>query len=193
MRKEHVNMPDSSLELHIQWQTDLTVLSLRGDGAKIAPGVENALGMALPLAANTTAESKGIRCVWVAPDDWFVIAPQAQAATLEAQLRDALQGQHFAVTDVSSGYYKLSLAGSGARSMLAQGCPLDLHPSVFAAGQCAGSHFFKASVWLWPLTDAPHFELLVRRSFAAYVDALLNKASLGMHVKRSGAKIEAYE
>jgi sarcosine oxidase, subunit gamma len=192
MLKEHANMPDHSSSLHIQWQTDLSVLSLRGEGADIAQGVELALGVALPLQANTTHEQNGVRCVWVSPDDYFVISSNGQAAAHEVKLRQKLQGKHFAVTDVSSGYYRLSLSGSAACSMLAQGCPLDLHPSVFGLGQCAGSHFFKASLWLWRVSNAPRFDLLVRRSFAPYVDTLLRKASLEYAVERTGAEIEAY-
>jgi sarcosine oxidase, subunit gamma len=192
MQKEHVNMLDPSQHLHIQWQTDLTVLSLRGQGAAIAQGAEAALGMTLPLAANTTHEKNGLRYLWVAPDDWFVITPHSQASALEAKLRESLKGQHVAITDVSSGYYRLSLSGSAARSMLAQGCPLDVHASVFKPGQCAGSHFFKASLWLWLASDAPRFDLLVRRSFAPYVDTMLRKASLEYAIERAGAEIETY-
>jgi sarcosine oxidase, subunit gamma len=185
-------MHDQRLSLHIQWQTDLSVLSLRGVGADIAPNVELALGVTLPLKSNTTHERNGVRCVWVSPDDCFVLSAAGQAAAQEAKLREALQGKHFAVTDVSSGYACLSLSGTAARSVLAQGCPLDLHPSAFGIGQCAGSHFFKASVWLWLASDAPRFDVLVRRSFAPYVDALLRKASLEYRVERAGAKIGAY-
>lgn len=181
-------MLDSSL--HIHWQTDLTVLSLRGEGSKIAAAVERATGVAYPLAANTTQTKNGTRLVWISPDDCFVIAPPAQAEKLEANLRHALQAQHFAVTDVSSGYHLLTLAGSGARSLLAQGCPLDLHPSQMAIGQCAGSHFFKASLWLWLAANDPKFQLLVRRSFAPYVNTMIQKASLEVHVTHSGAEIE---
>jgi sarcosine oxidase, subunit gamma len=190
--KEHVNMHDHSPRLHIQWQTDLSVLSLRGESTDIAQGAEQALGLALPLEANTTDKREGVRCVWVSPDDWFVLGAAGQAAAQEAKLREALQGKHFAVTDVSSGYYILSLSGTAARALLAQGCPLDLHPSAFRFGQCAGSHFFKASVWLWLASETPRFDVLVRRSFAPYVDAMLGKASLEYQVERAGAKIEAY-
>lgn len=183
--------PDSST-LNIHWQTDLSVLSLRGEGSLIAQGAELALGLKLPNEANTTHEKNATRCVWVSPDDWFVLAEHGQAAQLESQLRQALSGQHFAVTDVSSGYYRLSLSGSAARTVLAQGCPLDLHASKFGTGQCAGSHFFKASVWLWLVSDAPRFDLLVRRSFAPYVDSMLRKVSLEHSIVRSGAKIESY-
>ena len=186
-------MHDLFQRLSIDWQTGLTVLSLRGEGESIAKGVERATGVALPLKANATVTHNGIRLVWVSPDDYFVIAPAGQAATLEAALRDALLGQHFAVTDVSSGYHLLSLTGSGARSMLAQGCPLDLHSEKWGSGQCAGSHFFKASLRLWCTSDEPVFELLVRRSFAPYVNTMIKKASLELEVSRSGMDIEAYE
>ena len=198
--------------LHIKWQTSLTVLSLRGEGTEIAAGVQRALGVELPLNPNTTNPNTpnpnttnpnttnpnpphahgDVRLVWVSPDDFFVLAPPAQAPRLEAALRDALAGQHCAVTDVSSGYHLLSLAGTAARSMLAQGCPLDLDPRSFGLGQCAGSHFFKASLWLWLASDEPRFELLVRRSFAPYVDNLLSKASLDCDVQRSGGEIETH-
>jgi sarcosine oxidase, subunit gamma len=185
-------MLDHSSSLHIHWQTDLSVLSLRGEGTELAQGAELALGVALPLQANTTHEHNGVRCVWVSPDDFFVISSNGQAEAQEAKLRQALQGKHFAVTDVSSGYYRLSLSGSAARSMLAQACPLDLHTSAFRIGQCAGSHFFKASLWLWLISDAPRFDLLVRRSFAPYVDTMLRKASLEYAIERAGAEIETY-
>jgi sarcosine oxidase, subunit gamma len=185
-------MLDHSSALHIQWQTDLSVLSLRGEGTDIAQDAELAIGVALPLQANTTHEHHGVRCIWVSPDDFFVISSNGLAEAQEAKLRQALQGKHFAVTDVSSGYYRLSLSGSATCSMLAQGCPLDLHSNVFSIGQCAGSHFFKASLWIWRVSDAPRFDLLVRRSFAPYVDALLRKASLEYAVQRAGAEIETY-
>ncbi len=185
-----------ALVLHLHWQTDLTVLSLRGEGSAMAAAVEQALGVPYPLVANTTQVKNSTRIVWVSPDDCFVIANSGQAEKLDASLRQSLQVQHFAVTDVSSGYHLLTLAGSGARSMLAQGCPLDLHPKNLSIDQCAGSHFFKASLWLWPVASEskvdPTYELLIRRSFAPYVDTMIKKASLELQVDRSGTEIEAY-
>ena len=89
------------------------------------------------------------RIVWAGPDDWFIIGPKNQADAVVAKFRTALAGQHHAATDVSSGYTVLHLSGKPVRDVLAQGCPLDLHPRVFKAGASAGSLFFKASIWLW--------------------------------------------
>ena len=162
------------------WREGLSIVNLRGNAEDPAfcEAVARALGGAtLPTKAGTTSESGVVRIVWAGPDDWFVLGPKGQAEALAERLREALAGLHHAVTDVSSGYTVLHLSGTPARDVLAQGCPLDLHPRVFASGACAGSHFFKASVWLWQTDEAPVYELLVRRSFTGYVWLMLERAS----------------
>lgn len=166
-------------EVQPTWQDTLTIINLRGnpDDSAFLSGVREASGLSLPTAACSTAGHADWRAVWAGPDDWFILGPAAQADALERSLRTRLNGQHFAVTDVSSGYMVLSLSGPGARQTLAQGCPLDLHPRVFAPGQAAGTHYFKASVWLWQTDDHPTFEVLVRRSFRDYVALMLARST----------------
>lgn len=170
------------------WRNGLSIVNLRGnpDDAAFRSGVLQALGLALPTQACTTVVSGALRLVWVGPDDWFVIGPQGEAATIEHRLRDALSGQHFAVTDVSSGYTVLQLSGQPVRDVLAQGCPLDLHPSVFRQDSSAGTLFFKASVWLWQTDAAPVYEMLVRNSFRGYVWLMLERCTpeCGLVIRR---------
>lgn len=171
--------PSTDQSLLAGWRSGLSILNLRGnaDDAAFRDGVARALGLALPTQACTSVASDTLRLVWVGPDDWFVIGPRGQAAALEAGLRQALAGQHVAVTDVSSGYTVLHLSGQPVRDVLAQGCPLDLHPRVFGPGASAGSLFFKASVWLWQTEEAPVYEMLVRSSFRGYVWLMLERAT----------------
>lgn len=161
------------------WREGLAIVNLRGnaDDAAFRQAAASALGVALPVKPCSISESNVVRVVWAGPDDWFIIGPKGHADALAARLREALAGLHHAVTDVSSGYTVLHLSGTPARDVLAQGCPLDLHPRAFARGACAGSHFFKASVWLWQTDDAPVYELLVRRSFMGYVWLMLERAT----------------
>ena len=161
------------------WREGLAIVNLRGNAedAALRQAAAEALGVALPVKLGTTSENSHVRVVWAGPDDWFIIGPKGQADALAARLRQSLAGQHHAVTDVSSGYTVLHLSGMPARDVLAQGCPLDLHPRVFARGACAGSHFFKASVWLWQTDETPAYELLVRRSFMGYVWLMLERAT----------------
>lgn len=170
------------------WREGLAIINLRGN-AEDAPFREaalNALGVPLPVKAGGLGDNGIVRIVWAGPDDWFIIGPKGQAEALADRLQKALAGQHHAVTDVSSGYTVLHLSGTPVRDVLAQGCPLDLHPRSFAPGMCAGSHFFKASVWLWQIDDAPVYEVLVRRSFTGYVWLMLERttAECGLVTRR---------
>ncbi len=176
--------PSSEQSLLAGWRTGLSILNLRGNpgDAAFRDAVSQALGLALPTQALptqacTTVTGDALRLVWVGPDDWFVIGAKGEAATIEARLRQALAGQHFAVTDVSSGYTVLHLSGHPVREVLAQGCPLDLHPRTFRPGSAAGSVFFKASVWLWEIDAAPVYEVLVRNSFRSYVWLMLERCT----------------
>jgi len=161
-------------------QRHMAVVNLRGNSQDPAflQAVHQALGLALPVKACTTVAHDSLRLVWVGPDDWFVIGPQGEQAALVAALRQALGPQHAAVTDVSSGYFVVSLAGRPARDLLAQGCPMDFHPSAFHVDQAASTHFHKVGITIWRTGDAPHFELLVRRSF---IDHFWQLAVAGSH------------
>ena len=182
-------MPPTSRDdaLQVSWQDALTIVNLRGDpqDSGFRDAVGRVLGMALPdshLRIATDRPDRGafdsrLTVVPAGPDDWFVIGPHGGAEALVLAFREQLAGRHVAITDVSSGYVVLRLAGAQARDILAQGCPLDLHPRIFRAGQCAGSHFFKASVWIWRSDEASQFELLVRRSFVGYVSLMLAHAT----------------
>ena len=59
--------------------------------------------------------------------------------------------------------------------MLARGCALDLHPSVFPPGRCAQTLVARAQVILYR-PDEHTFRLLVRPSFADYLRAWLRDA-----------------
>lgn len=145
----------------------MAVVNVRGNARDpaFAKAVLQALGQPLPMLPCSTLAAVGLRLVWVGPDDWFVIGTAGQEQGITQRMRAALVGQHCAVTDVSSGYLKVTLAGAQARDVLAQGCPLDLHPRVFRPGQSAGTHFFKVGITLWQRDEVPTFEMLVRRSF----------------------------
>ena len=161
-------------------QRHMAVVNLRGNSQDPAflQAVQQALSLTLPVKACTTVAHDSVRLVWVGPDDWFVIGPPGQQAALVVALRLALGEQHAAVTDVSSGYFVVNLTGPSARDLLAQGCPMDFHPSAFHVDQAASTHFHKVGITLWRTRDAADFELLVRRSF---IDHFWQVAVAGSH------------
>ena len=162
------------------------LLTLRGEGEAFFEAAAGVLGLRLPLRPGQTAVAGARRALWMGPDEWLLCDADADPCELEAALRDALAGGGGTVVDVSSGLVIVTLQGSAVRAVLAAGCPLDLHPRVFAVEQCAQSHCFKAPVTLWRGADDA-FSVVVRRSFAHYaVDMLLDAAQPylgGEHVR----------
>lgn len=153
-------------------------INLRGNPSDAAflSAVESVLGVALPLKANTVAVGANCTLYWLGPDEWLYKGVYSTVPTVVTQLKTALNGQHVAVVDVSSGYTTLSITGAGAAGLIARGCPLDLHPKAFAVGACAQTHIAKSAALIRPLqSDA--FEVVVRRSFARYLVDWLCAAS----------------
>ncbi len=144
-----------------------------GSGA-ILDALRAGLGLELPVAPNTVAQGRDAMALWLGPDEWLLRASSDGPAELAARVEAVLAGHWFAVTDQTSGYSVVRLHGPGTRDVLNAGCPLDLHPDVLKLGQCAQSHFFKASVLLRPLDEkGDGWELIVRRSFADYTVRML--------------------
>jgi sarcosine oxidase, subunit gamma len=161
-------------------QTTVGLLNLRGNPADVAflAAVEQSLGLQPPLAACTTVMLGELRIVWTGPDEWLVVTSQGQEAALAARLRTALAGQHCAVTDVSSGFFLVDLAGPQVRATLAQGCPMDLHPRAFSPNRAVGTHFYKVGLTLWLTGEPDRFQMLVRRSFIDHFWQLIDHAGL---------------
>jgi sarcosine oxidase, subunit gamma len=113
-----------------------------------------------PTEPNTTAGD----VLWLGPDEWLVLGgreddyPEAAAAV-----------------DVSANRVCFELSGGDVEDVLAQGCTLDLHQSVFGVSRCAQTLLAKAQVILWR-TDAETFRLLVRPSYAPYLRAWIEDA-----------------
>ena len=150
----------------------LAILRLPAQAGTAHQAIAEAVGVPLPKVPNTVGSRDGLTILWLSPDEWLLRADPAAGADWAARCEAALADQNwFAVTDQSSAYSVLQLAGPQARDVLNAGCPLDLHPRALAPGQCAQTLFFKFSIVLRPLTAAGDaWEVLVRRSHA---DALV--------------------
>lgn len=150
----------------------LGYLNLRGQDTGFADAVQQSTGLTLPTVANTLSEHDDHTLCWLGPDEWLLMVPSGVQEALASRLQTALQAQepalHYAVTDTSSGLCTISISGQHARAVLAKGCPLDLHPRVFAVGQCAQTILAKAAVLLFPRAD-DSLHIIVRRSFADYL------------------------
>jgi sarcosine oxidase subunit gamma len=146
-------------------------LNLRGksENADFLAAVKKVLSCSLPIEANTVVVSGDYKIYWLGPDEWLVITPTEQQAKLQAELHLALGDVFSSVVDNSSGFTLLNITGDNAANLIARDCPLDLHPSVFKAGQCAQTRLAKSGALIAPLQDESGFELIIRRSFSDYL------------------------
>jgi sarcosine oxidase subunit gamma len=145
-------------------------VDIRLDPAEAAQ-VEPLPGLRLPLTPNRVTTAGDPRALWLAPDEWLVLAPAGMA--LEER-----PGR----VDVSAHRTLLEVRGRAARDLLVRGCPLDLDPRSFTADQCAQTLLARVDVILFRLDPSADdsFGVLVRASFARYLVAWLRDAIEGL-------------
>lgn len=137
--------------------------------------VARQFSIALPIVPNTTARGDALMAFWLGPRSWLLVAESAGPPLADfVKKRDAMNAAGGALFDLTASRVAYRLAGSHATDALATGCPLDLHPRSFRAGECAQSLFGRVNALLYKSDDAPTFLIMVARSFARDVRQLLD-------------------
>jgi len=165
-----------------------TMVTLRGDASDEAfrAAVAETVGMAPPTDA-LTAITKGNRAIlWMGPNEWLIIAPADERESLPDGLAIALASIHAAVVEVGDAMTVIALTGPRAADVIAKGCTIDLHPSVFGPGNVVRTLLAKTGIILHQTTDAPLFEVYVHRSYADYAWRWLEDAGLEYGVAIAG-------
>ncbi|MDK9697446.1 MAG: sarcosine oxidase subunit gamma family protein [Siculibacillus sp.] len=134
-----------------------------------------AFGLALPRAATRAAEAAERAALWLGPDEWLLLAPEAEGEAVAAAFR-TIVAPH-SLVDVSHRNAGLDLVGTKVAEVLNAGCPLDLHLSAFPVGMCTRTLCAKAEIVLWRRA-VDRFRLECGRSFAPYVHGVLADAAM---------------
>ena len=144
-------------------------LNVRGnpDGPGFGPAIATATGASLPLVSCTWTSEGDAVAYWLGPDEWLVTVPLGSERTVEARLRDALEGS-FSVVDTTGAQCFANLSGPNLRDVMAKSSPYDFHPRNFPAGRCVQTVFAKATALVAANPDGS-FDLVFRRSYADYV------------------------
>jgi sarcosine oxidase subunit gamma len=144
------------------------IIELQGDPAEAAflGAVKSVLNLDLPTVPCTASQGPVWRALWSRPQGWLLVGPIAQTAATTAALEGACAGLHATAVDVSHRAVTWELSGPAARTILAKGCPLDLHPKSFKAGQCTRTILAGQSVFLDAVNDTPTFDLMLDQSLA---------------------------
>jgi sarcosine oxidase, subunit gamma len=143
------------------------------------------LGSDLPVAPGTATSTPSATAIWLGPEEWLITTRAQSGAGLEAALQNAVRGHGGAATDVSAQRTVIRLSGEHARRVLAKGCSLDLHPSVYRKGTAQQTVLGLAAVVIIALDETgTDYRLLVRSSFARYMADWLIDASTEFTLER---------
>jgi sarcosine oxidase subunit gamma len=103
--------------------------------------VEQALTLKWPLHPGSIATGRA-EVICLGPTDWLILAPsERDSRTLFTTVCVAFRESSFRATDLSSAMVQIRLEGNGVRSLLAQGCSIDLHRGSFPPGLSVRTRF----------------------------------------------------
>ena len=117
--------------------------------------------------------------LWLGPDEWLLLAPEAGTAALLEAVETALAAVPHALVDISHRQVGFDIAGAAAATVLNSGCPLDLSLDAFPVGMSTRTVLAKSDIVLWRRASE-RFRLEVNRSFADYVAGYLRMAERGI-------------
>ena len=143
--------------------------NVQGDASRadFTDQVSRQFSIALPIVANTTTRNDALVAFWLGPRSWLLFAESAGSPLAHfIENRNALNTAGGALFDLSASRVAYRIAGDRATHVLATGCPLDLHPRTFRAGDCAQSVFGRVNALLYKTDEAPSFVIMVACSFA---------------------------
>jgi heterotetrameric sarcosine oxidase gamma subunit len=176
----HEREDPQSAGLYLSERPFLGYLILKGEGSEFLNRVERCLEIPVPVQANTLTANDEITLLWLAPNEWLLIAPSEREGKIADKLRASLDGVFGAVTDVTHNQTVLHIQGiQGDRvlDVLRKGCSLNFHPSVFGPNRCAQTLFDKVGITILRAGPLLSFDLIVRRSFAEYVALRIKDAA----------------
>ena len=143
----------------------LCVISAGANKAnEVAAKMHSVTGLALPMEQMRVSKN-GFALIGTAPGQWLAVAESKEARALPAMLGVALKGVA-TVVDQSDGKAVLRISGPRAREVLAKGCSLDLHRSVFKPGSAGTTPVALIDCVIWQVDETPSYDLAVPTSFA---------------------------
>ena len=142
------------------------VLRLRRPTPAMLEATSRALGVALPDKPNMVSAG-AVRCLSIGPGEWMLVGALIDGAALE----QAIAAAPAALTaDLTEALVAWVVTGSHARDLLAKGCTLDLHPTIFGQDRCAQTALAQVFVTIERIPGADGFRIYADRSFAAHLE-----------------------
>ena len=129
----------------------------------------NEFGFELPTALSITMGDDKLSCLWISPDEFWIVHSQFQRNLLWKR-KDNLPDT-MSLVDNSAAYGTLIFKGGKANELLSRWMSYDLNAKL-TIGKVASTTFGKAPIIIYQ-EKKNELTMLVRHSFSHYVAALL--------------------
>jgi methylglutamate dehydrogenase subunit D len=144
-----------------------TVAAREGQADALKRAVKSAYGVELPDSSRAV-HGPSVSFVGYGPGQWLAVSKTLAGEALAQDLAKRLRGLA-SISDQNGGRTVLRLSGPHARSVLAKGLPIDVHPRAFRPGDAATSTVSLMGVLLWQVDDTPAYDVVFFRSVSASV------------------------
>ena len=128
----------------------------------------------LPTQANSLLREDGDTFCHTGPDRWLVRAEIEREAMLQAALRPEAAPPEISIVRVSDTLTFFRLTGPDADEVMAIGCPMDLHPTVFGEEAVSFTEFFGLRALV--MRSDQGFDCAVEQSFGDMIEDYLARA-----------------
>ncbi|MEL6225710.1 MAG: sarcosine oxidase subunit gamma family protein [Pseudomonadota bacterium] len=110
--------------------------------------------------------------VRLGPNEWLLAASRDELAARQTALARGLANRPHGLVEISDRQVAFRRSGPSATSVLASGCPLDLHAQSFPVGMATRTVFAKCEIVLHRAGES-EFRIQVWRSFSNYFTSFI--------------------
>ncbi|WP_420404717.1 sarcosine oxidase subunit gamma [Nisaea sp.] len=164
--------------IHLAERAPLSVVQVETGAERTGELIEatgTTLGITPSQVPNAATGTGRPRILGTGTGRWIVVEPESR--DLAGILRAALP-ESTAVTDLSHARVCLRLSGREARTLLAKGCSIDLHPDAFRPETSRMTSLFHSAVLIDCRSAGPVYDIYVHRSYAVHLFEMLLDGAL---------------
>jgi len=153
--------------------TALAILRTSKDHDKSKKDAKEILNVDLPEALSITTNNIGVQCLWISPDEFWLLHSQQKKAEIWNKI-ESLPNQ-MSMVDNSAAYGVLEFIGGKVNKLLSRWMSYDLS-GLLDSGKVVSTTLGQAPVIILRTSDGK-IMIMVRHSFSHYVAGLLKDSA----------------
>ena len=151
----------------------LAILRTSNDYEKSKKDAKEIWDVALPEELSMTTNSNGVQCLWISPDEFWLLHSQQQKADIWNKIESL--PIEMSMVDNSAAYGVLEFIGGKVNKLLSRWMSYDLNGSL-NSGKVVSTTLGQAPVIVFRTSEGK-LMMMVRHSFSHYVAGLLKDSA----------------